>query len=134
MTIDHVAIWTTRLEELKDYYVKYFHGSSNDKYTNQVTNFESYFITFSSGSKIELMQKPGILNNHLDLLENQHLGLTHLSFSVENMNLVVEKAKELKKDGFKILSGPRITGDGYYEFETMDPDNNRIEVSAVFVE
>lgn len=134
MTIDHVAIWTTRLEDLKDFYTTYFNGTANEKYTNKVTRFESYFITFSSGSRIELMQKPGILNNHLDLLENQHLGITHLSFSVENMSMVVEKAKELKKAGFKILSGPRITGDGYYEFETMDPDNNRVEVSSIFVE
>jgi lactoylglutathione lyase len=134
MIIDHVAIWTTKLELLKDYYVKYFDGTSNEKYTNKVTGFESYFITFNTGSRIELMQKPGILNNHLDLLENQHLGFTHLSFGVENMNMVVEKARELKKAGFKILSGPRITGDGYYEFETIDPENNRIEVSTIFVE
>ena len=48
--------------------------------------------------------------------------------------MVNEKLKELKNDGYKILKGPRKTGDGYYEFETLDPDDNRIEVSTIFVE
>jgi lactoylglutathione lyase len=51
-----------------------------------------------------------------------------------NMDLVNDKLIELKKDGYNILRGPRKTGDGYWEFETLDPDNNRIEVSAIFME
>ena len=53
---------------------------------------------------------------------------------LENMDLVNLKLTELANDGYKILRGPRKTGDGYWEFETLDPDNNRIEVSAVFNE
>jgi hypothetical protein len=52
MTIDHIAIWTTQPEQLKDYYVKYFNGSANEKYFNKDTLFESYFITFDSGSRL----------------------------------------------------------------------------------
>jgi lactoylglutathione lyase len=62
----------------------------------------------------------------------QYLGIIHLSFGMESMDLVNDKFIELKKDGFRILREPRKTGDGYWEFETLDPDNNRIEVSAVF--
>lgn len=34
MTLEHVAIWTERLEALKDFYVKYFDGVPNEKYIN----------------------------------------------------------------------------------------------------
>jgi lactoylglutathione lyase len=134
MNIDHVAIWTTQLEKLKDYYIKYFNGKSNRKYTNNERHFESYFISFDSGTRLELMQMPGIPQNLNDTIEKQYLGIIHLSFGMVNMDLVNDKLIELKKDGYNILRGPRKTGDGYWEFETLDPDNNRIEVSAIFME
>jgi lactoylglutathione lyase len=133
MTLDHVAIWTNQIENLKDYYVKYFNGSANGKYLNRERNFESYFISFGSGSRIELMQMPGVPQNLNDKISKQHQGLIHLSFGVESMDLVDAKMKELSADGFRILRGPRKTGDGYYEFETLDPDENRIEVCSKFV-
>jgi len=134
MNIDHVAIWTTQLETLKDYYIKHFNGRSNRKYTNNERHFESYFISFDSGTRLELMQMPGIPQNLNDSVEKQYLGIIHLSFGMGNMDLVNEKCIELKRDGFRILKGPRKTGDGYWEFETLDPDNNRIEVAAIFKE
>ena len=134
MTIDHVAIWTSQLDKLKDYYVKYFDGRSNEKYLNKERHFESYFISFESGCRLELMQMPGIPQNLNDTVEKQYQGIIHLAFGVENMNMVNEKLTELSQDGFKIIRGPRKTGDGYWEFETLDPDNNRIEVSAIFAE
>jgi len=134
MKIDHVAIWTTQLEILKGYYVKYFNGKANKKYTNKETGFESYFVSFDSGSRLEIMQKPGIPENLNDRVIKQHQGIIHLSFGVDNMDLVNRKSAELANAGFRILRGPRKTGDGYYEFETLDPDNNRIEVAALFVE
>lgn len=132
MTIDHVAIWTTQLEKMKDYYVRYFNGIANNKYRNNENQYESYFVSFDCGSRIELMQKPGIPENLNDTVEKQYLGIIHLAFGVENTDLVNQKLKELAGDGYKILRGPRKTGDGYWEFETLDPDNNRIEVSSVF--
>jgi lactoylglutathione lyase len=134
MTIDHIAIWTTNLELLRDYYVSYFDGRANQKYTNDKSGFESYFITFESGSRLELMKKPGIPENLNDTSGKQHLGLIHLAFGMETMEKVSEKAAELEKNGFRIIRGPRKTGDGYFEFETLDPDNNRIEVSTLYVE
>jgi lactoylglutathione lyase len=131
MTLEHVAIWTNQLEILKDYYVKYFHGISNDKYINTNKGFNSYFLSFASGARLELMSMPDIPHNQNDTIQKQHLGIIHLAFGVDTIKEVEEKAKQLKADGFPILSGPRKTGDGYYEFETLDPDNNRIEVTAV---
>jgi lactoylglutathione lyase len=134
MIIDHVAIWTTQLEKLKDFYVKYFNGRANEKYLNKERHFESYFVAFDSGTRLELMQMPGIPQNLNDPVGKQYQGIIHLSFGMENMDMVDEKLIELTQDGFKILRGPRKTGDGYWEFETLDPDNNRIEVSAIFAE
>jgi len=134
MTLDHVAIWTTQLEKLRDFYVKYFNGMANEKYTNKETGFESYFLTFRSGSKLEIMQKPGIPENLNDTVIKQHQGLIHISFAVDKMDIVIQKSQEMAKDGFRILRGPRRTGDGYFEFETLDPDNNRIEVASKYIE
>jgi lactoylglutathione lyase len=134
MTIDHVAIWTNDLDRLTEYYVKYYSGRTGEIYINKKNHFRSCFLSFDSGARLELMQRPGIPENMNDTIENQHQGLIHLAFSVNSMDEVSEKASELGENGFRILRGPRRTGDGFYEFETLDPDNNRIEVSTRFVE
>ncbi len=132
MTLEHVAIWTDNLEELKDYYIKYFGATANEKYTNEQSQFQSYFLTFESGARLEIMSKPGIPDNRNDRVTAQHKGIIHLAFGVNTKQEVDEKAKQLQSDGFKILRGPRKTGDGYYEFETLDPDDNRLEVTTKY--
>jgi lactoylglutathione lyase len=132
MTLEHVAIWTNQLEQLKGFYVKYFGGVANSKYTNESKQFQSYFLTFQSGARLELMTMPGIPGNINDTITKQHLGIIHLAFGVNTIAEVDQKAIELRSAGFPILSGPRKTGDGYYEFETLDPDNNRLEVTCVY--
>ncbi|MGK2864332.1 MAG: VOC family protein [Chitinophagaceae bacterium] len=107
-----------------------FNGKSNEKYTNRSNGFQSYFLSFENGARLELMTMPDIPGNLNDTIHKQHLGFIHLAFGVEHIEEVDEKARQMKTDGFAILSGPRKTGDGYYEFETLDPDNNRIEVTA----
>jgi lactoylglutathione lyase len=132
--IDHVAIWADNVEQLKTYYQKYFEGSASNKYTNEVTGFSSYFISFQSGARLEIMSKPGIPDNLNDTVMAQYKGIIHIAFEVDTMIEVVLKAEQLRADGFKIVSGPRKTGDDYYEFETLDPDNNRIEVTTKYYE
>ena len=130
MKLEHVAIWTDQLELLKAYYVKYFGGQANQKYTNHEKKFSSYFLQFESGARLEIMSMPNIPANLNDKIVLQHKGIIHLAFGVDTLQEVDEKAAQLKADGFAILSGPRKTGDGYYEFETLDPDDNRIEVTC----
>jgi lactoylglutathione lyase len=132
MKLEHVAIWTNQLEILKDYYIQYFNGIPNNKYTNSKKDFHSYFLSFASGARLELMTMPGIPNNQNDTVQQQHMGIIHLAFGVDTIQEVEEKARQLQAAGFPILSGPRKTGDGYYEFETLDPDNNRVEVTALY--
>jgi lactoylglutathione lyase len=130
ISLEHAAIWTTNLEKLRDYYVRYFHGTANAKYVNPTKQFESYFVSFSSGARLELMSMAGIPPNANDTVKKQHLGFIHLAFGVETRAEVDAKAAELRDAGYEILSGPRETGDGYYEFETLDPDGNRLEVTC----
>jgi lactoylglutathione lyase len=132
MIIEHLAIWTQNLETLKDYYIQYFGAQANDKYTNVQKQFQSYFLSFASGARLELMSRPDIPTNANDPVTAQYLGLIHFAFGVDTMAEVDQKVEELRAAGFPILSGPRKTGDGYYEFETLDPDNNRIEVSTLY--
>ena len=138
MKLEHVAIWTRDLERLKKYYETYFDGVSNTKYENKKKGFQSYFLSFGSGTgagagaRMEIMSRQDIPENSNDTISSQHLGIIHLAFGVETMEAVDNKARQLQKDGYQILSGPRTTGDGYYEFETLDPDDNRLEVTAVF--
>ena len=134
MRLEHVAIWANDLEKLKAYYVKYFGAKANEKYTNTSTSFSSYFLTFESGARIEIMYRPDIPDNLNDTVATQYKGIIHLAFEVETMAEVESKAKELEADGFPILKGPRKTGDGYYEIETVDPENNRLEITTLFVD
>ena len=49
MQLTHIALWTNHLERLRDFYVKYFNGKSNEKYVNSKKGFASYFVSFESG-------------------------------------------------------------------------------------
>lgn len=130
MKLEHIAIWTNQLEILKEYYEGFFHAVSNKIYRNPVKNFESYFLSFGSGARLEIMSKPGIPTNLNDTETKQHLGIIHFAIELDSVDAVNAKAEELKAAGYKILDGPRKTGDGYYEFATLDPDKNRLEVTA----
>lgn len=132
MKIEHIAIWTNNLEELRAYYIQFFGAVSNEKYVNPNKKFESYFLSFENGARLELMKMPNIPENLNDTVSAQYQGIIHFAFGAQNMSDVDNKAKELATAGYKILSGPRKTGDGYYEFETLDPDKNRLEVSAIW--
>jgi lactoylglutathione lyase len=134
MTLEHAAIWTNQLEALRAYYETHFAAQANTKYTNAGKQFSSYFLSFDSGARLELMTRPDIPANQNDAAGQQYLGLIHLAFGVDTMAEVEAKAAELATAGYPILSGPRRTGDGYYEFETLDPDGNRLEVSTLYRE
>jgi len=129
MIIEHVAIWTRDLENLKHFYCTYFDGRCGEKYSNPVRQFESYFISFASGARLELMQMPSIPLS-LNPVETQFTGLIHLAFSVGSEKDVDRLTDKLRRDGIQVVSAPRRTGDGYYESCILDPDGNRVEICA----
>lgn len=127
MYLDHISIHTNDLERLKDFYIKYFSGKANNKYHNVKTGLQTYFISFDGGARLELMQKPELAERDKSRPSD---GLTHLSFCMGSRERVNELTQILIKDGYILKSGPRETGDGYYESCILDPDLNEVEIMA----
>ena len=128
MHIEHVAIWTHDLERLRQFYETYFAGGSNAKYVNPRKQFESYFLTFADGARLELMRMPSVLQSKNEA-ERQFTGYIHIAFAVGSREAVDALVDRLRADGYRILDGPRTTGDGYYECVILDPDGNRVEIT-----
>ncbi len=129
MRIEHIAVWTHDLERLRSFYETYLAGRANTKYVNPRKQFESYFLTFADGARLEIMQLPTVppsANN----VEQQFTGYIHVAFSVGSREAVDTLTKRLRANGYRILDGPRTTGDGYYESTALDPDGNRIEITV----
>ena len=127
MKIDHIAIWTKDLEKMRDFYLKFFDLSANEKYFNPKKRFSSYFLSFDSGARIELMHRPDI--SEMIQKPGYNLGLTHLAISVGSREKVDSLTKTIKANGFSIIGEPRTTGDGYYESVVSDPEGNLIEIT-----
>lgn len=129
MKIEHIAIWVKDLEKSRAFYQKYFGAVSNEKYHNPVKNFQSYFLSFNNGCRIEIMTRPDIIESE-NSYEAQQYGIIHLAFSVDSKEKVDELTERLRKDGYTVAGEPRTTGDGYYESVILDPENNIIEIVA----
>ena len=127
MKIEHIAIWVENLEVMKEFYQKYFKASAGEKYTNTIKRFESYFLSFESGSRIEIMCMYGI-ENALKDVTRQKTGYAHLAMEVKSKEELNQMTEIFRKDGYTIAGEPRITGDGYYESVILDPENNIIEL------
>ena len=129
MRIEHVAIWTTDLARCKHFYTAYFGATAGPNYLNPAKGFESCFLSFTDGARLEAMT-----TTSLPLAElapgTQRLGLTHLAISVGSERLVDELTQRLRNDGIVVVDGPRRTGDGYYESVIIDPDGNRVEICS----
>lgn len=125
MKIEHVALWVNDLEASKEFYEKYFHAVAGDQYHNSKTKFSSYFLSFDEGSRLELANKKHLSPNIAD-----SLGYGHIALSVGDKAAVDAKTQELVDAGFPLLSGPRTTGDGYYESVIQDPEGNLVEITT----
>jgi len=53
----------------------------------------------------------------------------HLSFSLGSKDAVDRLTERLKHDGYAVISGPRTTGDGYYESCVLAFEGNQIELT-----
>ena len=124
MRLHHLALWSRRIELLRDFYTTYFDGRAGEKYENPAKGFESYFVTFADGVSLELMSRTDVTAPDTA----QHLGLAHFAFGCESRAEVDRLTERLRADGHPVLSEPRTTGDGYYESAVGDPDGNLVEL------
>ena len=129
MNIEHVAIWSQDIERLKAFYERYFSARSNEKYHNAKKGFSSYFLSFDTGARLEIMEMKAVPGSKDDPYQ-QFTGLIHLAMSVGSEAEVDRLTAKLAEEGYEVLDGPRRTGDGYYESVVFDPDKNRIEITA----
>ena len=126
MKIEHIAMYVNELEAARDFFVKFLNGKSNDGYHNKNTGFRSFFISFDDGARIELMNKPGLSDQAKEL---NRTGYAHIAFSVESKEAVDKLTKEIQEAGYEVVSGPRTTGDGYYESCIVAIEGNQIEIT-----
>ena len=124
--IEHIALYVNDLDAARDFFVKYLGAESNSGYHNTRTDFRSYFLTFGDGARLELMNKPNMPDPPKD---PSRTGYAHIAFSVGSREKVDELTAQLKADGYEVLSGPRTTGDGYYESSIVAIEQNLIEIT-----
>ena len=127
MKIEHVAMYVNDLEKVRDFFIKYLGGVSNDGYHNTKTDFRSYFISFGDGTRLELMNKPGMSD---DEKTPARTGYIHIAFSLGSKEAVDELTDLMRSDGYEVISGPRTTGDGYYESCIIGIEGNQIELTV----
>lgn len=126
MKIEHIAMYVNDLESAKNFFVKYFEAKSNNGYHNEKTGFRSYFLSFDDGARIEIMNKPQTVDSAMDI---DRTGYIHIAFSLGSAKKVDQLTAKLRADGYVILSGPRRTGDGYYESCIIGLEGNQIELT-----
>ena len=126
MRIEHIAMYVNDLEAARDFFVRYFGAVSNEGYHNKTTDFRSYFLSFGDGARLELMKKPQMDDAEKTL---NRTGYIHIAFSLGSKEAVDELTERLKNDGYQVISGPRTTGDGYYESCIIGIEGNQIEIT-----
>lgn len=145
MYIEHIAMYVRDLEQTKNFYEEYFQAAAGPIYHNERSGFRSYFLTFADRTRLEIMTKPGVTagrgggpgsidgheeNGAAGGGETEYLGYTHLAFAVGSRENVDNLTERLRAGGYPVLSGPRMTGDGYYESCIGGPEGQRIEITA----
>ncbi len=127
MKIEHVALFCRDLEAMRQFFLDYFEAVSNEQYHNPRTGLRTYILTFPDGdARLELMNRPDTIEADPS---KSHIGFIHVSFAVGSKEAVDAKTVELRDAGYQVVSGPRTTGDGYYESCILGPEGIQIEIT-----
>ena len=127
MYIEHIAMYVNDLEKTKDFFTKYFNAKSNEGYHNKTTEFRSYFLSFDHGARLEIMNKPKMSDKEKNI---NRTGYVHIAFSLGSKEAVDMLTEKMRNDGYEVISGPRTTGDGYYESCIIGIEGNQIEITV----
>jgi len=123
--LEHIGVWVVDIDRVAAFYTKYFGAQVGEIYRNPRKGFESRFLTFGGGARLELMTRQDVGQR----AANELLGLAHVAVSIGDEAAVDALAARLRADGVLPDSGRR-TGDGYYECVVRDPEDNRVEITA----
>ncbi|TFE42248.1 glyoxalase/bleomycin resistance/extradiol dioxygenase family protein [Paraburkholderia dipogonis] len=126
MKITHVALWTNDLDRASDFYRDMFGAEIGETYKSERTQgFSSRFARLPEGPAIEIMHLPRLAPHSVD---GPRAGWAHIAISLGTEDAVIALARRMESDG-ALVSGPRWTGDGYFEAVVSDPDGNFVEVT-----
>ena len=125
MILEHIAMYVNDLEGARAFFEKYFGATANDQYHNPRTGLRTYFLTFDGGARLEIMSRPGMDDTEKTLMRT---GYVHISFKLGSRETVDALTARLKADGYQVVSGPRVTGDGYYESCVVAIEGNQVEI------
>ena len=129
MKIDHVALYCSDLESMKNFFMDFFEAQPNELYHNPRKGLQTYILSFPDGeTRLEIMTRPDV--DKLIGDEYFHMGYIHASFSVGSKEQVDALTFRLMKAGYQVLSGPRTTGDGYYESCVEGPEKILVEITV----
>ena len=127
MRIEHIAMYVNDLQKAKEFFKKYFNAISNEGYHNKTTDFRSYFLSFDDGARLEIMNKPQMMDDEKGI---NRTGFVHIAFSLGSKDAVDALTEKIRNDGYNVISGPRTTGDGYYESCIIGIEGNQIEITV----
>jgi len=117
--IEHAAVWVSDLERARAFYERWFKATAGAKYSSSKRNFTSYFLSLGSGARLELMTSPG-----------ESSRAAHLAISLGSREAVDRLVSKMEEAGVRIVSPPRLTGDGYYEAVVSDTEGNLVEITS----
>jgi len=128
MRIEHIALFCKNLEQMRQFFLDHFEAVSNEQYHNPCTGLRTYILTFpNGGARLELMQRPDTIDADPS---KPNIGFIHVSFAVGSKDAVDAQTFELRDAGYPVTSGPRTTGDGYYESCILGPEGIQIEITV----
>lgn len=124
--IEHVGVWVRDVEAMREFDERRLGGRGGPRYHNPATGLTSCFVSFDAGGRIELMHRPDVPSRPAGAAT----GYAHVALSLGGRAAVDTAVARLQAGGVTVESGPRTTGDGYYEAVILDPEGNRIELTA----
>ncbi|TXH80216.1 MAG: glyoxalase/bleomycin resistance/extradiol dioxygenase family protein [Rhizobium sp.] len=126
MRIAHTALWTCDIEAAASFWTEYFGASVGEPYRSQRrAGFISRLVHLPGGiDQIELMTGPWISADAY----RERAGWDHIAISLGDKAAVDALAARCRRDGC-LQSGPRVTGDGFYEAVITMLDGTQIEIT-----
>jgi 2-haloacid dehalogenase len=118
-SINHVAAWVSDLDRARAFYERWFKATAGTKYSSTKRDFQSYFLSLNTGARLELMNSP-----------TEAARPAHLAVSVGSREAVDRLIQNMVVAGVRVVSHPRLTGDGYYEAVVADSEGNLVEITV----